>query len=183
VTPASARSLRRRRVADLRVAEPGLSLRQMARRLGISRDTVRRDLEDIDRASSQDAPSSDAMSQTAPQASAGVVAESATPGEASATGPSQGATAAGLPLQAAQPLAGVDLAQWPAARRDLADLVRSGRTAEGVAHMAITAVAHAYRQALARGDLQVGQRFLVSTVTLTALPMPASRTAEPVEAG
>lgn len=183
MTPADARSLRRRRVAELRAAEPGLSLRQMAKRLGISRDTVRRDLDDIDRASSQGAPSSDAVSQTAPQASGSVAAESATRDEASASGPLQGATPAGLPRRVAQPLAGVDLAQWPAMRRDLADLVRSGRTAEGVAHMAITAVAHAYRQALANGELKVGQLFHVSAVTLIPVSAPAPRTAEPVEAG
>jgi len=56
VTPADARALRRRKAADLREAEPGLSLRKMARRLGVSRDTVARDLEEHDRRAAGSAP-------------------------------------------------------------------------------------------------------------------------------
>ena len=56
MTPADARALRRRRAADLRDAEPGLSLRKMARRLGVSRDTVARDLEEHDRRAAESAP-------------------------------------------------------------------------------------------------------------------------------
>jgi hypothetical protein len=71
-----------------------------------------------------------------------------------------------LPRRVAEPLAGVDLGQWPAARRDLAVLVQTGRSAEAMAHQAITALAHHYRRALARGELQPGQPFLISDVTL-----------------
>ncbi|MEV6544423.1 hypothetical protein [Streptomyces sp. NPDC051665] len=56
MTPADARALRRRKAADLRAAEPGLSLRKMARRLGVSRDTVARDLEEHDRRAAESAP-------------------------------------------------------------------------------------------------------------------------------
>ncbi|XUL91025.1 hypothetical protein ACQ86D_33990 [Streptomyces galilaeus] len=56
MTLADARALRRRRAADLRAAEPGLSLRAMARRLGVSRDTVARDLEEYDRRAAEVAP-------------------------------------------------------------------------------------------------------------------------------
>ncbi|NJP75713.1 hypothetical protein, partial [Streptomyces sp. C1-2] len=58
---------------------------------------------------------------------------------------------AGLPRRVAQPLAGVDLSQWRAARRDLAILAQTGRSAEALAQQAITAVAHHYARALARG--------------------------------
>ena len=56
MTPASARNLRRSRVAQLRQAEPDLSHRDMAQRLGISKDTVRRDLEALDAEAAQPAP-------------------------------------------------------------------------------------------------------------------------------
>ncbi|MBK3575109.1 helix-turn-helix domain-containing protein [Streptomyces sp. MBT65] len=61
MTPADARTLRRRKVADLRAAEPGLSLRQMARRLGLSRDTVSRDLDEISRRAAEGAPPVEAV--------------------------------------------------------------------------------------------------------------------------
>lgn len=175
MTPADARALRRRRVAELRAAEPDLSLRQMATRLELSRDTVSRDLDTIDRLAAEPAPPV-AESATGGGDGPGPAADTAPQaGEGVAAGASQSATAAGLPLRVAQPLAGIDLSQWPALRRDLADLVRSGRSAESVVHMAVVSVAHAYRQALATGDLIPGQRFHVTGMELCPLPTPAPR--------
>ncbi|WP_432135843.1 hypothetical protein [Streptomyces sp. bgisy154] len=86
-----------------------------------------------------------------------------------------------LPRRVAQPLAGVDLGQWPAVRRDLAVLAQTGRSAEALAHQAITAVAHHYARALAQGLLQPGQEFHISSVVLR--PRPAARPAAPAVPG
>lgn len=189
MTPASARDLRRKRVAELRRDEPTLSLRQMAQRLGLSRDTVRRDLADLDQAAANSAPpvadpaSPDAavaapLSQTAPQVSTAVAsgaADSATPGEASAA---PVAHRAPLPRRVTGPLAlpdGFDLHQWPAVRRDLASLAQTGVPVEKLVHDAIVTMAHHYRKALAAGHIAPGQSFTVSDVTLRPLPV-ASRT-------
>jgi hypothetical protein len=77
VSPASARALRRRRVAELRAAEPELSLRQMADRLGISRDTVTRDLEAIDQEAADNRPPAETPDPAAEAPSAGDAAEGA----------------------------------------------------------------------------------------------------------
>ncbi|MFJ8140624.1 HTH domain-containing protein [Streptomyces sp. NPDC096013] len=66
MTPADARALRRRKVAELREAEPDLSLRQMAERLGLSRDTVTRDLDEIGRRAAEDAPPAEAVAEPVP---------------------------------------------------------------------------------------------------------------------
>ncbi|MFM9653133.1 helix-turn-helix domain-containing protein, partial [Streptomyces galilaeus] len=73
-------------MAELRAAEPELSLRQMAERLGISRDTVTRDLEEIDREAAGSAPPAGPADEpvrpvddSAPQASDGGSPVSATP--------------------------------------------------------------------------------------------------------
>ncbi|MFJ4687080.1 HTH domain-containing protein [Streptomyces sp. NPDC088789] len=71
MTPSSARAMRRRRVAELRAAEPRLSFRQMAARLEISRDTVRRDLAALGLAAESAPPAGAAdrpVSHTAPPA-------------------------------------------------------------------------------------------------------------------
>ena len=171
MTPASARSLRRARVAELRQAEPDLSHREMAQRLGLSKDTVRRDLEAIEEDVAQSAPpaerpepaGADGVAQTAPQVSAGGAPRGA-----------QDAPVARLPQRVAQPLDGVDLSKWPAVRRDLAVLAQTGRAAEALAHQAITALAHHYGRALARGDIEPGRPFIVSDMTLRPLPAPAA---------
>ena len=179
MSPASARALRRRRVADLRVAEPDLSLRQMAERLGVSRDTVSRDLADIGRRAADSATAAE-TGTAGPVEHSAPVAHGAP--QVSDGGRAADATAAGLPRRVAQPLAGVDLARWPAARRDLAVLAQTGRTAEAMAHQAITALAHHYARALAAGDIEPGQEFIVTAMEQRPLPRPAARTAEPAPA-
>lgn len=165
MTPADARALRRRKVAELRAAEPGLSLRQMAERLGLSRDTVTRDLNEIDRRAAESAPPADRHGA----AVAEVAAESAPP----------------LPVRAPDLLAGIDVSGSRALRRDLAILAQSGLSAKALVHRAVVALAHQYRQDLAAGRLKVGQRFLVQSVDLRPAPIAAARTAaaEPPVAG
>lgn len=162
MTPSSARQLRRAKVAQLVRDEPDLSHREMAQRLGVSRMTVARDLEELARdVPPAEAVTADTAAQPEPLAHAGPqVTDGVTPGVA------QAVTPPALPRRVAQPLAGVDLSQWPAVRRDLAVLAQSGLSAEAVAHQAIVATAYAYRQALARGDLQAGQPFLIRDVRL-----------------
>ncbi|MFJ2514668.1 helix-turn-helix domain-containing protein [Streptomyces griseoviridis] len=197
MTPATARAMRRRRVADLRAAEPDLSLRQLADRLGISRDTVTRDLEALDRTPAEPAPPADRpaapvrpVDETAPQVSAG----SATTGPASA-GPAAGrpgpvdravrpvdetappaapggrtaADSAPLPVRR-DLLAGIDVSRAPALRRDLAILAQTGDRAEALVHQAVVAFAHAYRRAIAAGDIEAGARVHITGMTLRQMP-------------
>ena len=122
MTPADARALRRRRAADLREAQPGLSLRKMARRLGVSRDTVARDLEEYDRRAAEGAPPAEDVAETvehsAPVADAlaadaedsrGAVADSAPqPGEGVAESAPPAGTAVAVVAHAAPPAVDAD---------------------------------------------------------------------------
>lgn len=81
-----------------------------------------------------------------------------------------------LPQRVAQPLAGMDVSQWRALRRDLAVLAQCGSSAESLVHQAVVAMAYAYRQALARGDIKPQVPFLVSEVRLTPLVHRAAQT-------
>ncbi|MFJ9381917.1 HTH domain-containing protein [Streptomyces sp. NPDC101455] len=164
MTPADARALRRRKVAELRAAEPDLSLRQMAERLGLSRDTVTRDLDEIGRRAAESAP----PAGRPVAAVAGVAVETAPP----------------LPVRAPDLLAGIDVSGSRALRRDLAILAQSGQRAEALVHQAVVALAHQYRQDLAAGRLKPGQRFLVRSVDLRLAPAAArTAAAEPPAAG
>lgn len=174
MTPASARDLRRARVAQLRQAEPDLSHREMAQRLGISKDTVRRDLDALDADAAQPAPPADQapapepdpVAHPAPQVSEA----DASPADTATDPVAQTAPPAQLPRRVADPLADMDVSQWRALRRDLAVLMLTGRTAEAMVHQAVVALAHCYRQALTHGELEHGQPFLVSGMTLRPLP-------------
>lgn len=147
------RNLRRENVRQLSQREPGLSHRQIGERLGISKDTVRRDLDAL--AEEADADGAAPEEPTATQASTVGAAEGA-PDEPPRALPRRMAPLAGAP----------DLSQWPALRRDLAVLAQSGSSAEALVHQAIVAVAHSYRQALDRGELRPGDRFIVGAVQL-----------------
>ena len=165
----SRRNLRRENVRRLSQAEPGLSHRQLAERLGIGKDTVRRDLDALAREADAepDAPSV----LVAPQVIA-VGAEPVAP-DAPVAQPAQ--TARAVPGRMA-PLDGApDLSQWPALRRDLAVLAQSGSSREALVHQAVVAVAYAYRQALDRGELQLGDRFIVRGVELRPAAQLADR--------
>lgn len=159
------RNLRRENVRQLAEREPDLSHRQIGERLGISKDTVRRDLDATAEEAGADGAAGD--TPTAPQVSEGGAAPDA-PDEPDE---SRGA----LPRRTA-PLAGApDLSQWPALRRDLAQMAQSGMSVEALVHQAVVAVAHGYRQALDRGELQPSDRFLVSGVTLRPAALLADR--------
>jgi len=159
------RNMRRENVRQLSQREPELSHRQIAERLGISKDTVRRDLDALAEEPGADGAVPDAPG--APQVSVGGAAPDA-PDEPDE---SRGA----LPRRTA-PLAGApDLSQWPALRRDLAQMAQSGMSVEALVHQAVVAVAHGYRQALDRGELRPGDRFLVSGVTLRPAALLADR--------
>jgi len=181
MTPASARNLRRSRLAQLRQDEPDLSHRDMAQRLGISKDTVRRDLEALDAEAAQSAPlanpstAPDAgpVAHTAPQVSTEAAPPCATPADVVA----QAAPLVDLPRRVAEPLADMDVSQWRALRRDLAVLAQTGRSAEALVHQAVAALAHQYSQALARGDLEVGRPFVVRDMTLRPAALLADRPA------
>uniref|UniRef100_A0AAU1ZZM0 HTH domain-containing protein n=1 Tax=Streptomyces sp. NBC_00093 TaxID=2975649 RepID=A0AAU1ZZM0_9ACTN len=159
------RNMRRENVRQLRQREPDLSHRQIAERLGISKDTVRRDLDAIAEEAGADGAAPDAS--TAPQVSVVGTAGGAPdePGESRRALPRRMAPLAGAP----------DLSQWPALRRDLAQMAQSGMSVEALVHQAVVAVAHGYRQALDRGELQPGDRFLVSGVTLRPAALLADR--------
>lgn len=157
--------------------EEGLSQRAIAKRLKVSKDTVRRDVERLDaEPAPDDAPPAEPGSVDAPQVGAAAAEESA-PDDAP-----QGAPVAQLPRRLAQPLAGIDVSKWRAVRRDLAVLAQTGRTPEELVHQAVTALAHHYAKALAGGQLPAGQPFFVRAMQLTPLPVPAARStpAEPV---
>lgn len=158
-----------RRTLVRQLAEEGLSQRAIAKRLKVSKDTVRRDLDAI---AQDDAPPAEPEARDAPQVSNGDSPEGAPPGE----------PAARLPRRVAQPLEGIDLSQWPAVRRDLAVLAQTGSPAEVVAFRAITSVAHHYGRALAAGDIEPGQPFLVTGMTLRPMARTGATAAPPAGA-
>lgn len=162
------RRLRREQLRRLTTDEPGLSHRQLAKRLGVSKDTVRRDLEALaQEPEHHDAPGAPQVSEGGADddAPTGALGDSHAP-----TPDAPGEPPPGLPRRVADPLAGMDVSQWRAVRRDLAVLTLSGCSAEAAVHQAVVAVAHFYRQALARGELEQGQPFLVTDMTLRTAP-------------
>jgi DNA-binding transcriptional MocR family regulator len=174
VTPSSARALRRRRVAELRAAEPGLSLRQMADRLGVSRDTVTRDLAEIDRGAAESAPPAGRpepvaeqttaaeraglapVADPAPQVSEGGRTGDAMPGEASAHPVAQDRPPAQLPRRVSAERLEIDLRRRPGMRRDLAVLADLGLGHEDLIDFALQVLATGYRQGLADGVIRPG---------------------------
>lgn len=150
--------------------DQGLSQRAIGKRLHVSKDTVRRDLERLDTEAAPDsAPLAQPDSSDAPQASEGEPEDSA-PGGAPQRAP------------VVNPLAGIDVSRCAGLRHDLALLAQTGTPVEGLVYQAVIAMAHAYKQALARGDLQPGVPFMVREVRLTPLPHRAVGRV-PAEAG
>lgn len=152
------------------LAQEGLSQRAIAKRLKVSKDTVRRDLDRIAAAGEPDgAPPSETAGSAEPQVT-GDAPEGPAPG-----GAPQGAPVAQVP----DPHAGIDVSQCRGLRHDLALLAQTGKTTEALVYQAVIAMAHAYRRALARGDITPGVPFCVREMALTPLP----HRAVPVEAG
>lgn len=159
--------------------DEGLSRRAIALRLKVSKDTVRRDLERLAaEGAPDDAPPAEPGDPAAPQVSEALREESAPdgappaePGESAAPpterdGAPQGAPVAQLLRRVAHPQLEMDLRQWPAMRRDLAVLRQSGRSVEELVSQAVVVLAFGYRQALDRGEIQPGQPFTVTDMTV-----------------
>lgn len=168
------------------LADDGLSQRAIAKRLKVSKDTVRRDLERI---AADDAPGDEPPGEPGdtdePQVSEAVAEESA-PGDEPVAAPlsapddvaaPSGEPVAHLPRRVAHPRLEMDLAGRPALRRDLAVLAQSGRTVDELVQQAVVSLAFGYRRALARGELLPGETFLVTELTVRPAPRPASGTA------
>lgn len=152
------------------LAQEGLSQRAIAKRLKVSKDTVRRDLDRIAAAAEPDgAPPSETAGPAEPQVT-GDALEGPAPG-----GAPQGAPVAQVP----DPHAGIDVSQCRGLRHDLALLAQTGKPAEALVYQAVIAMAHAYRRALAHGDITPGVPFCVREMALT----PLLHRAVPVEAG
>ncbi|MCZ4609716.1 helix-turn-helix domain-containing protein [Streptomyces sp. Lzd4kr] len=150
--------------------EEGLSQRAIAKRLKISKDTVRRDLERLAaRDEPGDEPPADTPVPDAPQVS----------GDMSGKAAPDGAPLAEPVAQLPDPLAGIDVSQCAGLSHDLALLAQTGRTPEELVYQAVVAMAHAYRQARARGVIESGVPFVAHSMQLAPLP----HRAVPVEAG
>ncbi|MFJ2002154.1 helix-turn-helix domain-containing protein [Streptomyces chartreusis] len=143
------------------LAAQGLSQRQIAGRLGVSKDTVRRDLERIAAEGEPgDEPPVDTADPTAPQVS----------GDASPEPASVGAPPGEPVAQPPDPHAGIDVSQCAGLRHDLALLAQTGTSAEALVYQAVIAMAHAYRRALADGDIAPGVPFVAHSMRLAPLP-------------
>lgn len=158
-----------RRTLVRQLSQEGLSARQIAGRLGVGKDTVRRDLEAIERQDAQEAaPDAAPNAPDAPQVIDGAPAEAAPqdapPAEdecASEPGKrAPGAPVAQLPRRVSAERLDFDLRRWPGARRALAELGSTGLDHEELIDFAVRVVAMGYRQGLADGAIEPG-RFLV----------------------
>ncbi|MFF6825022.1 hypothetical protein [Streptomyces longwoodensis] len=152
----------------------GLSQRAIAKRLKISKDTVRRDLaDDVPQDAPQDEPGDatpDAPSETdAPQVSGTNPAERAPADEPPAApltepddggapdGGAQRAPVAHRPRQVAHPdRLVIDLGLYPGLRDRLAELAGSGVDAERLIVQAVTALAAGYRRGVATARIVPG---------------------------
>lgn len=186
MSPENARAVRRARLARLLEDEPGLTRKELAQRLGLKKDTLRRDLAALAeerarsaregqsvRAQCADEPARDAPAlepaHPAPQVTEGAAQnapEPRTDDAPAAAGEAQRAHPVRLPRRGHGARVEMDLRAWPAMRRDLAVLAQTGRTTEELISQAVVVLAYGYRQALARGDLAPGQPFVVTDLTL-----------------
>ncbi|MEU9349058.1 helix-turn-helix domain-containing protein [Streptomyces sp. NPDC048278] len=162
-------------------AAEGKSQRQIAAHLGISKDTVRRDLELL---ASQpepqdepaDAPVDAPDDPDAPQVTEAAPAEAA-PQDAPPAAPEPAASAA-RPVEGAPPVlprripahdrltVDIDLAQWPPLRTALAELATTGVDTERLIVQALVTLASGYRQGVAAGDIRYGLPFHVRLISV-----------------
>ncbi|EPD63149.1 helix-turn-helix domain-containing protein [Streptomyces sp. HGB0020] len=162
--------------------DEGLSQRAIAKRLKVSKDTVRRDFERLD---AQDAPDSEPdtkpgdeplvqpESEAAPQASEAAATDSGTDSAPDAEPPTE--PVAQLPRRTGAGRLEMDLSQWPGLRRDLALLAQTGCTPEELVATAVRVLASGYKQGLAAGDVQPGRPFAVTRLSVAALSLPGRR--------
>ncbi|MCW5252237.1 hypothetical protein [Streptomyces sp. SHP 1-2] len=196
------------RTTVLEMAGQGISRREIARRTGLSRYKVGQLLDSTDQPTTRPPAADHPADQVADQPTVadhltgrpadrptsqlpaadhrGDRTTSSTPVADRPTG--QPLVADGVADRPAGPLAGMNVRGWRALRRDLAALGQSGRPAEELVHQAVTAFAHAYRQALATGTVAAGQPVLITDLALvpgarpaTAADRPTSHPAEPAE--
>ncbi|MGW3417029.1 HTH domain-containing protein [Streptomyces phaeochromogenes] len=165
--------------------EEGLSQRAIAKRLKVSKDTVRRDLERLASMDEpDDAPPAAPDDQDAPQVS------TVDAGGSAPTGAPQGAPLAQLPRRSDVDRLDIDLRRRPGLRRDLAYLAQIGSTPEELVATAVRVLAVGHRTAVAAGDIEPGRPFNITGLSVAALPVPGPRVpsarttpAAPVEAG
>ncbi|MDN3021562.1 HTH domain-containing protein [Streptomyces sp. S.PB5] len=154
--------------------EEGLSRREIGKRLKVSKDTVRRDLDRIKAEDeSADAPPGEPDEADAPQASEAAAEDSAPgdepPGEPVAQEADDRAPQAAPPAapvaeeEPVRPVLRIDLVRRPRLLRNLAALLDLGLKAPAVIDMAVAAFTDAYRHALARGELRPGEPYEVRT--------------------
>lgn len=148
-----------RRTLVRQLATEGLSRRQIAARLGISKDTVRRDLSQAEQQSAAD------QAPDAPEDAPPAAPDDAPPAEpgAPAAAPSPTVAHDGAHLV-------VDLARHPCLAADLAVLVRTGRSPGDVLAQAVGAVADAYRAALRDDRIDAGVPFFLPPIQLHPAP-------------
>lgn len=205
----TARHLRRERLRRLVEAEPDLSHRALGERLGVSKDTVRRDLEAMAHDGARHAaPPAPQVTEggaaggapalqivdggAAEPAPGGATGGAPAPGDAAPHGAPvaqavEGGAPEAAPDDAAAPLPRrttggrlvLDLVDRPGLRRDLALLAQTGCTAEELVTTAVRVLATGYRQALAAGDVRAGQPFAVTGMSLGPLPLPTPRVPGP----
>lgn len=152
------RNLRRENVRQLIEREPELSHRQIADRLGVSKDTVRRDLDALVQEAGAEGAEPDAP--VAPQVSGG----GAEPGAFSAPPTAHSGAPDAPPADPAQdePVLRIRLARRPRMLRSLCALREAGLKAPAVIDTVLAAFVGSYRQALAQGQLKPGERYQVT---------------------
>jgi hypothetical protein len=154
-----ARVERRAAVRHLAQQEPGLSHRAIAARLGIGKDTVRRDLAQGGAPAAAPPAAPDAP-PTPPDAPSG---ELAAPPDA----PDDAVAHDGGRLV-------IEL--YPGLVEDLATLRLTGSTDEAVVDYAVAQLAGAYRNAIRLGVLKAGDPIDITTISLRPPPRRTART-------
>lgn len=170
----------------------GMSQRAIAKRLKVSKDTVRRDFERLDAESAPDAEPGDEPltgpdDAEAPQVSAGDrpdtgdggAPQDEPPGEPHPAPDDAGAPrdepVAQLPRRLSADRLDIDMSRRPGLRRDLALLAQTGCTAEQLVVTAVRVLAAGYQKGLAAGDVLPHQPFQVTRLSVAALALPGPR--------
>ncbi|MFI7137222.1 helix-turn-helix domain-containing protein [Streptomyces massasporeus] len=156
----------------------GMSQRAIAKRLKVSKDTVRRDFERLDAEDAPDdeppgEPSTTPDDADAPQVSAGDQPDNG--GDGAPRDEPPGEPVAHLTRRASADRLDIDLRRRPGLRRDLALLAQTGCTAEQLVVTAVRVLAAGYQQGLAAGDVLPGRPFSVTRLSVAALALPGPR--------
>ncbi|MER6532989.1 helix-turn-helix domain-containing protein [Streptomyces sp900105755] len=153
----------------------GMSQRQIAKRLGVSKDTVRRDLEQIASrdetpAETDDAPDDPDAPQVAAASTVGDAPAVEPPGEPESLAPAIRPVADAPPVLPRRIPVGhrlvLDLERSPSLRRGLAELAATGLSPEALVAQAVAVLAVGYREGVARGRIRSDAPFLVRGMTV-----------------